>query len=343
MFLVFVKQTGCCVYRSPNSSPENNTKLNILLQSAVNLNANMTVIVGDFNYKEIDWNSNQVRSGPDHPASKIHDTINDLFLSQLVTEPTRFRHGESQNTLDWVVTDSPDKISNLNYGPPLGKKGDHCTLTFNLMATYERNDNGGSFRYSKGNFQEFRDYIGSFNWGATLSNKTAEEAWSFFQSEMSVAIHRFIPKSRPRLHKSPPWTNKLTREAIKTKNKAWSAYKRNKNEENWALFKAARNKCNREIRAQKKEFEKTIAANVKNNPKIFWNYVKYTTGGQKEIPPIKNAQGETITDDMDKAEVFNNYFCEVYTDEDMVHVPNVTDPHNIPTLDRCILTLEMVF
>ena len=52
-----------CVYRSPNSSPENNIKLNSLIQSAFNLNASMTVIVGDFNYKEIDWNSNQVDAG----------------------------------------------------------------------------------------------------------------------------------------------------------------------------------------------------------------------------------------------------------------------------------------
>ena len=331
-----------CIYRSPNSSPENNAKLNTLIQSAVNLKEGVTIITGDFNYKEVDWNLNQVRCGPEHPASVIHDTINDLFLSQLVMEPTRFRSGENQNTLDWVITDSPNKIGNLNYGPPLGEKGDHCTLTFDLTVTFDRNEKGGNFQYSKGLFNEFRSYIGNIDWKDTLFNKSVEEAWSCFQNEMSTAIHQFIPRSKPKLHKSPPWTNKETRSAIKKKNKAWSTYKRHKSEENWALFKEARNKCNREIRAQKKEFERNIAANVKRNPKIFWNYVKYATGGQKEIPPIKNNQGESITNNGDKAEIFNKYFCEVYTDEDMVNVPVIPESDNIPVLDQCTLTLEIV-
>ena len=331
-----------CIYRSPNSTQENNTQLINLLQKAVDLNSGTTLIMGDFNYKEIDWKNNHVKCGPDHPASKIHDAINDLFLSQLVTEPTRFREGETQNTLDWVITDSPNKIGTLNHGPPLGERGDHCTLTFNLEISFQRKDKGGNFQFSKGNFLEFRSYMRDIDWEEEFRNKTVEEAWSLFQNKMTIAIHRFIPKSRPKLHKSPPWTNSSTRVAIKNKNRAWSIYKRHKNETNWASFKEARNKCNRDIRMQKKEFEKNIAANVKRNPKIFWNYVKYATGGQKEIPPIKNDQGLSITDDKDKAELFNDYFCEVYTVEDLSQLPDVSGTTNTPTLDQCTLTLEVV-
>ena len=315
---------------------------NGLLEKAALFNAPLKVIMGDFNYKEVDWKNNLVNCGPNHPATATYDKINDLFLSQLVQEPTRFRSGETQNTLDWVVTNNPDKVDHLCYGSPLGKKGDHCTITFNIKACYIRNIDGGLPQFSKTRFDDFKIFLNNINWEFILCNLNIEQAWTTFQNKMSEAIHQFVPLSKPRLHKSPPWSNNLTRQAVKDKNKAWSTYKKNKNEENWANFAAARNKCNRQITNQKIDFEKRMSTNIKSNPKIFWNYVKYTTGGQKDVPTLKNSQGTSVTCNLEKAELFNNYFSEVYTKEDLVNVPEPAIIHNIPPLEKCVLTLATV-
>lgn len=43
------------IYRSPSSSKENNVKLNHLLHAAVDLKCSHILILGDFNYKNLDW------------------------------------------------------------------------------------------------------------------------------------------------------------------------------------------------------------------------------------------------------------------------------------------------
>ena len=117
-----------CIYRSPNSSSHNSEKLIDLLEEVSKLKYNAMVIVGDFNYKEIDWENNIVRANENNAASYIYDKINDLFLTQLIKEPTRYREGETSNLLDWVLTTNPERIDSIEVGPPLGEKGDHCII-----------------------------------------------------------------------------------------------------------------------------------------------------------------------------------------------------------------------
>ena len=99
-----------CIYRSPNSSQENNKLLLDQLEEACKLKYKHILVVGDFNYKEVDWKNNIVHASYDNPASHIYNKINDLFLQQIVHEPTRFRAGETENCLDWVLTDNEESI-----------------------------------------------------------------------------------------------------------------------------------------------------------------------------------------------------------------------------------------
>ena len=116
--------------------------------------------------------------------------------------------------------------------------------------------------------------------------------------------------------------------------------KKNKNDANWAVLTSARNACNREVIKQKRDFERKIAQNIKTNPKVFWNYVKYATGGQKEIPTIRNDQGDSVTDDLEKAELFNQYFSEVYTVEDLENLPQTPTYQVNREINKCLLTTE---
>ena len=311
------------------------------MAEATNLNTNMLVVMGDFNYKEIDWANNKVAAGTNHPANKIYDVINDLFLTQLVLEPTRYRQGENSNVLDWVITDNPSKINNVQHGPPLGEKGDHCTICFDLTVTHNRSNNVGILLYNKADFSQIRQFLSSIDWPEMTNDLNTEQAWCFFSNKMSEVIRRFIPKSKPRLHKSPPWCNSTTKTIKKEKNKAWSTYKKDKSKENWESFTKTRNKCNRQIKSQIMSFEKQLASNIKTNPKIFWNYVKFTNGGQKDIPPIKD-NGNTISDNREKAEHFNKYFAEVYTVEDMSNIPESPMVSTESQLSHCHITLDSI-
>jgi hypothetical protein len=51
----------CCIYRSPNSSQENNDSLLELLETIGNSKPSHLLILGDFNYGDIDWDRSKTK------------------------------------------------------------------------------------------------------------------------------------------------------------------------------------------------------------------------------------------------------------------------------------------
>ena len=91
------------VYRSPNSSEYNDSNLRDLFQK---VNENVSnhshlLITGDFNLPHINWNSWDVPNW-DSVAGSFLDILDDYFLFQYVTFPTRNREGQSPSTLDYI-------------------------------------------------------------------------------------------------------------------------------------------------------------------------------------------------------------------------------------------------
>ena len=196
-----------CIYRSPNSNNGNNDALLTLLEEASGLDSNHLILVGDFNYKEVNWKQNYVQAGETHPAYKIFDKLNDLFLEQLISEPTRFRRGEQENTLDWLLTDSKEIIDNVNLGPPLGENGDHCTIKFEVKLTRENICIKDSLNFFKGDYDKLKKIVRRNDWEILLRNKCVEEAWSIFYGKLSAGIQECIPKKMARKKKSQLWIN----------------------------------------------------------------------------------------------------------------------------------------
>ena len=82
-----------CIYRSPSANNDacigelseilnrkkfHNTKFDCILH------------MGDFNFREINWHSQNTSIGSDHMATKFLDTVMDSFLIQNVKHPTTF-------------------------------------------------------------------------------------------------------------------------------------------------------------------------------------------------------------------------------------------------------------
>ena len=95
---------GCC-YRTPSSHEINDTKLFSMLSNILSLYHKNIIVFGDFNYPDINWEIKSL-AGISVSSALFLDTINDLFLNQLVSEPTRYRHGQKSNLLDLVLTNN---------------------------------------------------------------------------------------------------------------------------------------------------------------------------------------------------------------------------------------------
>ena len=126
-----------CIYRSPNSSAENNALLAEHLSLASNRGNSHVIVMGDFNHPEIDWTKIQTTVGINHPATIFLESIRDAFLHQHVSEPTHHRATQTANILDLIFSNEPDMIENLQNLVPIGKSH-HSVLSFNILCYVEK-------------------------------------------------------------------------------------------------------------------------------------------------------------------------------------------------------------
>jgi len=105
---------GVC-YRSANYSivgDQNNDKLLHLLNV---MREKHTLIMGDFNYPEIDWSSCTVDASASSDCKGFLESVEDCFYTQHVKDPTRVNA-----VLDLVLTHKPDLVSEVSINDRLG-------------------------------------------------------------------------------------------------------------------------------------------------------------------------------------------------------------------------------
>nr|XP_053653822.1 uncharacterized protein LOC128703245 [Cherax quadricarinatus] len=111
--------------------------------------------MGDFNFRQNDWNN---MTG-NLESSDFLDTVQDWFLEQVVTKPTR-----GNNLLDLVLANKESLINNLEVNDELGES-DHKSLSINISWNYPDNCNQISvpdFRLA--DFKGLKNYLGGLNW-----------------------------------------------------------------------------------------------------------------------------------------------------------------------------------
>ena len=103
-----------CIYRSPNSSPDNSNNIDKFLEIFSRRFSLNLLVVGDFNHPNIDWEHSSTTSSPPPPPPPPPPCARDCFFEQFISEPTRGR-GLSQPTLiDLVLTSNQELLTKLS-------------------------------------------------------------------------------------------------------------------------------------------------------------------------------------------------------------------------------------
>jgi len=85
---------------------ENNARLLKVLDKAVNGGwGDRVMILGDFNFREIDYNRYIVNTGINTEAETLFRKTQDLYLVQNVADDTRIREGTQPSTLNYIFAD----------------------------------------------------------------------------------------------------------------------------------------------------------------------------------------------------------------------------------------------
>ena len=326
-----------CIYRSGTveTAKGNDEEMYKLIKNTCSLNGyNQMLICGDFNLNKISWDPDPSNptlppsSSPDSPESKFLECFNDCFLTQHVTEPTRYRKGirDERPTLDdLIITKSENDVGVISYNPSI-VLSDHITLNFNLnWSSIPKPVKRTIFLYDKGDYEKMQNMFNSIDWNTELAGKSVEEALQTFEIFYNQAVHECIPTKQVGSESrfKPLWMSNNALRKVKRKHSSWVRYLNTKQGQDFLEYKNRRNEANHAIKAARKEFEKSLAKNCRKNPKGVWHYIKSQRKTKTLIPNLVKSDGSFTTTDEEITEVLNEQFFSVFTREDVANKPKI--------------------
>ena len=333
-----------CVYRSPSDDVnqkecmESSRKVSRLIKSAFSKNENV-LIAGDFNYKEINWFNDCAPPEKEHLTDFI-EPLQECYLYQHVTEPTRHRKDETPSLLDLVLTSEEGMVQEIQYLPPLGES-DHVCLRFKVFTAQQKSESSIPYESNirKTNYASVREELSKHNW--------EEELVSTFEKDYNIFIDFFlsyVDKHSPL--KIQPKTRKnifMTNAALRLRNKKQRMRKRyittrtNHDKFNY-------NRCKNDLRSLtrklRRDFEHNLARNVKTNPTLFWKCSRSKT--KQRIPSLRRPDGSNATSPKEKSEALSDFFSSVFTKEDVESLPTARPYHFEESLTTMHIKPEFV-
>ena len=293
-------------YRPPNSNRD--VEEQIGKQILERCSNNRVVVMGDFNFPNIDWNIPRVR-GLD--GEEFVRCVQEGFLTQHVDKPTR---GEA--VLDLVLANEPGQVSDLSVGEHLGDS-DHNSISFTLALERDRIRQARKvFIWSKGKYDAIRQEIRGVNWKEVFSRKSTEVRWQIFKECLSGVLHDNVPMRQGGFGRlREPWCTKAVLNLVKKKRKAYKRFRELGDDRDLDEYTACRKGLKKEIRRARRGHEKALAGKIKENPKAFYKYVKSKRMRCEGIGPIKCEGEKVCTEPEEIAEVLNEYFTSVFTVE----------------------------
>ena len=171
-----------------------------------------------------------------------------------------------------------------------------------------------------------------------IESVDVNDSWMLFKKSMEEVIQEIIPIKKKFVRKQP-WITKEVLKIRRAKIKAWKRFQTLRNENEIAAasnnetgkeiilqqlrdkYVKKRNETKKSIKRAIIDYEKKLTDNIKNDSKSFYAYVRSKQKRKDLVGPLKNELGEVVENDEEVAEMLNNYFCTVFTEEDIENIP----------------------
>ena len=339
------------VYRSPSGTNENNERLGELMRMLNKAEYSHILVMGDFNYPGIEWDTWNVKG--DSTTSQEYrfmESVQDSYLFQHISKPTRWRGADSANVLDLVFTNEEHMISSIEYQSPIGKS-DHCVLKFDFNCfTVLKHRNRERKLYNKANFEELNNDIMKTNWKELLDVEgdvcDINRCWSVFHGKIKELEDKHVPTSKPKVGKKDRKfpIDRKTQEMIKRKHALARKATRTGQQGDRQEYNRFRNKVKNHMNKLKKSFESDLAARAKSNPKAIWNYIKTKSKTRVGIGDLRtdpnDKKSRKTDDDSEKAEILASFFSSVFTREPDGELPDLMDREPKESMEDLYISKE---
>ena len=283
-------------------------------------------ILGDFNLPRIDWAAGTF--AVDNMHNIFYNCISDLGFSQFVNEGTRLNISGSNSILDLILSNDQYGLTINNYLPGFSTS-DHVMLDFSIFPPQSKINSSlrsecsdlpivlPIYDWSAANFSEINNCLSNFDWNIVFGyHFDVESIWLNFKSVLMSIITMHVPVklvSHGVKHKVRTYP-KYIRKLLDKKRAIWRTLKLNNTPELHGRYKTVANECRLAIiDFDRRREERTLDA---NNLGAFYRFVNRKLSSPSGVAPLRDAGGNLVVSDSDKADLLNQFFKSVFTIDD---------------------------
>jgi len=311
-------------YRPPNRDivyAENlcNTIYNIVLKHPNSI----ICCLGDFNLPDIDWNTDSICSHryPLAINQLMLKTFADCSFNQMVDSPTR-----DQNILDIFLTNRPNLIHQCSVEPGIC---DHDMIYVSVSCKVMKSlrTDRKLYLWNRANFDEIRlkfsTLISSFIEESSIDTPV-EDLWTSLCTNLKLVLDEMVPSKMVSGACNKPWINRTIKQIRRRKQKCYNLAKRTKSSTHWNEYKLLKKQMQQECRKAHNNYMHRIIYEPyqTGRKKKFFQHIKSLRRDSKEIPTLEK-DGKAYSTDFAKANVLNQYFYSVFTQDDSTTPPEM--------------------
>ena len=332
------------VYRPPSYNDQDFARKTCRdINNIVNKNKNSTIwIAGDFNLPDINWTDLTV------PGTQYNKQLNNIFLDtfldlglkQVINIPTR-----ENNTLDVLFTNRPNLIKECSSNYSIS---DHniININSNIKPARIRPVKRLIHLWKKVNETEIKKSANNFK-DAFLNkhclSDDPNQLWESIKNSLKLIINEHVPTKTSTSSINQPWINTLTKKLIRKKKKIFKKMKTCKTEKSKSKLKSKfqelKKETQKECRKAHNNYLNDIINNGDLNKKKFWNFIKNKNRDiSNTISELKNHLGNLTQDSESKANILNDQFFSVFSDNKDNFKGQLNPKTKTPTMSNIIIS-----
>ena len=221
-----------------------------------------------------------------------------------------------------------------------------CTVNFSVPCPppYQRK----IWKYDKANVPSIKNRLGSTDWDGLFAGKCVDDMVSILTDTLLGIMSDNIPNKIITVNdKDAPWVTPEVKCAIKRNHRVFNRWKsRGRPEGGRDLVQQTQLETNSVIDQAKKTYIEDLSeklCNPKSNNNIFWSAYKKLLNNKKQsnIPPILE-NNIFVTNFLEKATIFNNYFADICRPIDNGSFLPVPSHHTIHSLSDFVSSEDAI-
>ena len=224
-------------------------------------------VLGDFNFKDIDWPDRLSKSGSTLSQSKgqiLIDVMNDHGLEQMVHFPTR-----EKNILDLILTTLPGQFQDV-HSPDKLSDHDIVSGTLKIFIPPIKKPRRKVYLYQKVDYESMRkdtlEFAQEKYFNGHSGTRSVQENFDLITSFIQDSADKHIPSKTSRSVSSIPWITYEIRRKIRRRNETHERQKRQAVANLDKKFETLRREIKAEVRKQHDLYVNNLVGMLRQTP-----------------------------------------------------------------------------